>query len=76
LDLAYVAAGRFDAFWEMNLNEWDIAGGILLVKEAGGLISDFNGGADYLETGHIVCGSPKVFKPILQIVQKNLGHLK
>lgn len=76
LDLAYVAAGRFDAFWEMNLNEWDIAGGILLVKEAGGLVSDFNGGANYLETGHIVCGSPKVFKPILQIVQKNLGHLK
>ena len=76
LDLAYVAAGRFDAFWEMNLNEWDIAGGILLVKEAGGLVSDFNGGADYLQTGHIVCGSPKVFKPILQVVQKNLGHLK
>jgi myo-inositol-1(or 4)-monophosphatase len=39
-------------------------------------VSDFNGGADYLGTGHIVCGSPKVFKPILQIVQKNLGHLK
>ena len=73
LDLAYVAAGRFDAFWEMNLNEWDIAGGILLVKEAGGLVSDFNGGADYLQTGHIVCGSPKVFKPILQVVQKILA---
>lgn len=76
LDLAYVAAGRFDAFWELNLNEWDIAGGVLLVKEAGGLISDFNGGADFLESGNIVCGSPKVFKPILQIVQKHLGHLK
>lgn len=76
LDLAYVASGRFDAFWEMNLNQWDIAAGILLVKEAGGLISDFNGGGDYLESGNIVCGSPKVFKPILQIVQKNLGHLK
>lgn len=76
LDLAYVAAGRFDAFWELNLNEWDIAGGVLLVKEAGGLISDFNGGADFMESGNIVCGSPKVFKPILQIVQKHLGHLK
>jgi myo-inositol-1(or 4)-monophosphatase len=76
LDLAYVAAGRFDAFWEMNLNQWDIAAGILLVTEAGGLVSDFNGGADYLESGHIVCGSPKVFKPVLQIVQKNLGYLK
>lgn len=76
LDLAYVAAGRFDAFWEMNLNEWDFAGGILLVKEAGGLISDFNGGPGFTESGNIVCGSPKVFKPILQIVQKHLGHLK
>lgn len=76
LDLAYVAAGRFDAFWEMKLNKWDIAAGILLVTEAGGLVSDFNGGVDYLETGHVVVGSPKVFKPVLQIVQKNLGHLK
>ncbi len=76
LDLAYVAAGRFDAFWEMNLNIWDFAAGALLVKEAGGLISDFNGGVDYMDTGHIVAGSPKVFKPILQVVQKNLGHLK
>jgi myo-inositol-1(or 4)-monophosphatase len=76
LDLAYVAAGRFDAFWEMNLHEWDFAAGALLVKEAGGLISDFNGGQDYLETGHIVCGAPKVFKPTLQCVQKHLGHVK
>jgi myo-inositol-1(or 4)-monophosphatase len=76
LDLAYVAAGRYDAFWEMNLKQWDIAGGILLVKEAGGLVSDFNGGVNYLESGHIVCGTPKVFKPVLQVVQKNLGHLK
>ncbi len=76
LDLAYVAAGRFDAFWEMNLNEWDIAGGLLLVKEAGGLVSDFNGGSNYLETGHVVCGGPKVFKPTLQVVQKHMGHIK
>jgi myo-inositol-1(or 4)-monophosphatase len=76
LDLAYVAAGRFDAFWEMNLKTWDIAAGILLVTEAGGLVSDFNGGSEFLESGHVVAGAPKVFKPILQIVQKNLGHLK
>lgn len=75
LDLAYVAAGRFDAFWEMNLNEWDIAAGVLLVKEAGGLVSDFNGGNSFMDTGHIVCGTPKVFKPILQIVQKHLGKI-
>ncbi len=76
LDLAYVAAGRFDGFWEMNLNAWDIAAGVLLVTEAGGLVSDFNGGAEFLDSGNIVACAPKVFKPILQIVQKNLGHLK
>lgn len=76
LDLAYVAAGRYDGFWELNLKEWDMAAGVLLVKEAGGLVSDFNGGAGFLETGHIVCGSPKVFKPILQSVQKHLGAVK
>jgi myo-inositol-1(or 4)-monophosphatase len=48
LDLAYLAAGRFDAFWEMNLKPWDIAAGILLIKEAGGLVSDFSGKDNYL----------------------------
>jgi myo-inositol-1(or 4)-monophosphatase len=76
LDLAYVAAGRFDAFWELNLNEWDFAAGVLLVQEAGGLVSDFRGGKTFSESGHIVCGNPKVFKPILQIVEKHLGHVK
>jgi len=75
LDLAYVAAGRFDAFWEMNLQPWDIAAGLLLVKEAGGLVSDFNGGNDFYETGNVVCGTPKVFKPILQSVAKHMGHI-
>lgn len=74
LDLAYVAAGRFDGFWEMNLQSWDIAAGVLLVKEAGGLISDFKGGNSYLETGNIVCAPPKVFKPLLQIVGKHMGN--
>ena len=76
LDLAYVAAGRFDGFWEMNLNSWDIAAGSLLVREAGGLSSDFKGGNSYLESGDIVCGSPKVFKPLLQIVGKHMGKLR
>ena len=76
LDLAYVAAGRFDAFWEMNLNQWDTAAGLLLVKEAGGLVSDFNGGNTHFETGHVVCASPKVFKPVLQIVKKHMGHIR
>ncbi|WP_237067369.1 inositol monophosphatase family protein [Microbulbifer guangxiensis] len=76
LDLAYVAAGRFDGFWEMYLNEWDIAAGTLLVREAGGLISDFRGGEGYLDSGNLVCGTPKVFKPLLQIVGKNLGGIR
>lgn len=76
LDLAYVAAGRLDAFWEMALAPWDIAAGALLIREAGGLISDFNGGNGYMENGNIVCGGPKCFKTLLQVVQPHLGHLK
>ncbi|GAA6152992.1 inositol monophosphatase family protein [Pseudoteredinibacter isoporae] len=75
LDLAYVAAGRFDGFWEMNLQEWDIAAGVLLVKEAGGLVSDFKGGNGFMDSGNIVCGTPKVFKPLLQIVGKQMGNI-
>jgi myo-inositol-1(or 4)-monophosphatase len=76
LDLAYLAAGRFDAFWEMNLKPWDIAAGVLLVKEAGGLVSDFKGGDGYMERGNIVCASPKLFKPTLKVVQKHLGYIE
>lgn len=74
LDLAYVGAGRFDGFWELRLNAWDMAAGILLVREAGGLVSDFKGGNTFMNHGNVVCGTPKVFKPLLQIVQKNLSH--
>jgi myo-inositol-1(or 4)-monophosphatase len=75
LDLAYVAAGRFDGFWEMNLKSWDIAAGILLVKEAGGMVSDFKGGNTFMDKGNIVCAAPKVFKPLLQIVGKHMGNV-
>ncbi len=68
LDLAYVAAGRLDAFWEMSLNIWDIAAGSLMIKEAGGLVSDFNGSENYLESGDIVAGNPKLFKALLQLI--------
>ncbi|MFK5969084.1 MAG: inositol-1-monophosphatase [Candidatus Marithrix sp.] len=74
LDLAYVAAGRLDGFWEIGLNEWDMAAGVLLIHEAGGLASDFSGGYDYLTTGNIVAGSPKVFKGILQTIQPHLSE--
>lgn len=73
LDLAYVAAGRLDGFWEIGLGEWDMAAGSLLIQEAGGLVSDFSGGNDYLKTGNLVAGSPKVFKGILQTIQPHLS---
>ena len=69
LDLAYVAAGRFDAYWEKGIKPWDIAAGILLVKEAGGLVADFDGGFDSMKNGKIVAGSPKAFKATLQAVR-------
>jgi len=72
LDLAYVAAGRLDGFWEIGLNPWDTAAGALLVQEAGGLISDFSGGNEYMETGNVVAGNPKVFKAMLQTIRPHL----
>ena len=69
LDLAYVACGRFDGFWEMGLSPWDVAAGGLLILEAGGLITDFNGDGDYLHAGHVIAGTPKLFPQLLQIVQ-------
>ncbi|PVZ72355.1 inositol-1-monophosphatase [Pelagibaculum spongiae] len=70
LDLAYVAAGRIDGYWEMTLNEWDVAAGCLLVTEAGGLVSDFSGGNRHLETGSIVASNPKLMRHILPAVKK------
>ena len=66
LDLAYVAAGRYDGFWEFDLKSWDMAAGILLIQEAGGLASDMQGGNTHIHTGNVVAGSPKVFKEMLQ----------
>ena len=68
LDLAYVASGRLDGFWEFGLRPWDIAAGCLLILEAGGLISDLQGGEDYLRHGDIIAGTPKVFKALSQTI--------
>ncbi len=68
LDLAYVAAGRFDGFWEAGLSPWDIAAGALLVLEAGGLIADFQGEERYLDSGNVVAGNPKVFAQLLHVI--------
>ncbi len=70
LDLAYVACGRLDGFWEGGLKQWDMAAGCLLIEEAGGLVGDFVGGSSYLETGNIVAAPPKVFKRMLQVIHE------
>ena len=70
LDLAYVAAGRLDGFWEFNLKPWDIAAGALLVQEAGGINSELLGGTDYLESGNIIAANPKMMKAMLQHINK------
>ncbi len=68
LDLAYVAAGRLDGFFEKNLKPWDIAAGTLLITEAGGIVGDFHGEADYLYEGHVIAGSPKIFSQMLNVL--------
>jgi len=72
LDLAYVAAGLVDGFFEINLSSWDIAAGALIVQEAGGIVGDFEGNESWLKTGNIVAGNPKVFAQMLQVLAPHL----
>jgi myo-inositol-1(or 4)-monophosphatase len=69
LDLAYVAAGRLDAFWEMGLSRWDMAAGALLIQEAGGLVSDLDGKAGFLDSGDIAAATPKVLPQLLDALR-------
>lgn len=71
LDLAWVACGRMDGFWEFGLAPWDMAAGTLLITEAGGLVSDLAGEANYLETGNLVAGTPKVFSQLMQVIDSH-----
>lgn len=73
LDLAYVAAGRLDGFFEFGLQPWDIAGGDLLIREAGGLVCDFAGGHNYLDSGNVVAGNPKLLKALLTTLSPHLN---
>jgi myo-inositol-1(or 4)-monophosphatase len=70
LDLAYVACGRLDAFWEMGLSAWDMAAGALMILEAGGLVSDLDGEDGYLDSGEIACATPKIFAPLLEALRR------
>lgn len=71
LDLAYVAAGRLDGFWEFGLSEWDVAAGSLIVLEAGGLVGDPHGGETHLDSGDIVAANPKLFRQLLAALARN-----
>jgi myo-inositol-1(or 4)-monophosphatase len=72
LDLAYVAAGRLDGFWEMGLSPWDLAAGSLLITEAGGYVGDLEGNEGYMESGNVVAGNPKLFVEILKLLAPHL----
>src|SRR6266850_1678056 len=69
LDLAYVACGRLDAFWELGLMPWDVAAGALLIQEAGGLVGDLEGDQGFLEKGDVCAASPKIFPTFLQALK-------
>lgn len=69
LDLAYTAAGRYDGFWEMNLGAWDIAAGCLLVQEAGGFVTDFDGGKNFLASGNVIAANPHIHRQMLSLIR-------
>ena len=76
LDLANVAAGRLDGFWEIGLSPWDMAAGALLIKEAGGLVGDLDGDSKYMDSGKIVAGNPKIFAQLLSTLRPHVHNLK
>ncbi|HUS19256.1 MAG TPA: inositol monophosphatase family protein, partial [Terriglobales bacterium] len=69
LDLAYVACGRFDGYWEFNLNSWDTAAGVLLVQEAGGLVTDFWGGPFDIASREVLAGNPAIHPALMREMQ-------
>jgi myo-inositol-1(or 4)-monophosphatase len=73
LDLAYVACGRYDGFWEFSLKPWDVAAGCLMIQEAGGLVSDIRGNATYLESGNLIAGNPRIHAEMLSRIVSELG---
>lgn len=69
LDMAYVAAGRYDGLWQMGLKEWDMSAGALLIQESGGLISNIQGKQNFIETGEIICGNAYIHTKLQQLVE-------
>ena len=75
LDLAYVAAGRLDGFFETGLAPWDVAAGSLIIREAGGIVSGLDGSEDYFDAGHILCGTPKIYSGLAKLCAKEIKAL-
>jgi len=73
IDLAYLAMGRLDGFWEVDLKSWDIAAGALIVKEAGGVVTDFSFNDNYLESGNIIAANPKMHQLIYQLIEPHFS---
>jgi myo-inositol-1(or 4)-monophosphatase len=73
VDLAYVACGRFDAFFEYNLNSWDVAAGAFIVQEAGGTVMNFKGGQEFLQTREILAGNGLIHKEILDLMDEHFN---
>jgi len=72
LDLCYVAAGRLDAFWETGLKAWDLAAGTLIIREAGGIVSGLDGSENFLDAGHILCGTPKIYAGLAKLCARDI----
>ncbi len=75
LDMCYVAAGRLDAYFETGLHSWDLAAGGLIVREAGGIVSALDGGENYLETGHVLTGTPKIYAALAKTCAREIKGL-
>ena len=74
VDLAYTACGRFDGYFEYGLSPWDVAAGIVLVREAGGEISDFNGGPEAIASKSIIATNKRLYPSVFKVVRKNMGN--
>ena len=72
LDLAYVAAGRLDGFWEIGLNIWDVAAGALMIQECGGIVTDLGGRDGWQQSGNIVAGNPRIHEALLKLIGPHL----
>lgn len=75
LDLCYVAAGRLDAFWETGLSPWDLAAGSLIIRESGGIVSGLDGSEGFLESGHILTGSPKIYSALARMFGPDIKQM-